>query len=39
MSSRRRTAPGGDVDHPAVKRTNPDGMNGKMKNLKRLKNL
>jgi hypothetical protein len=39
MSSQRRTALGGDIDHPAVKRTNPDGMNGKLKNLKRLKNL
>jgi hypothetical protein len=39
MSSQRRTALGGDVDHPAIKRTNPNGINGKMKNLKRLKNL
>jgi hypothetical protein len=36
MSSQRRTAPGGGVDHPVVKRTNPDGMNGKMNNLKSL---
>jgi hypothetical protein len=34
MSSRRRTAPGGYVGHLDVKRTNPNGMNGKMKNLK-----
>jgi hypothetical protein len=39
MSSRRSPALGGDVDHPAVKRTNLDGMNGKMKNLKKLNNL
>jgi hypothetical protein len=36
MSSRRRTALGGDVDHPADKRTNPDGMNGRMKKLKNM---
>ena len=36
MNSQRRAALGGDVDHPNVKGTNPDGMNGKMKNLKRL---
>ena len=36
MSSRRRATPGGDVDHPNVKGTNPDGINGKMKNLKHL---
>jgi hypothetical protein len=39
MSNRRRTALGGDVDHPANKRTNPDGMNGRMKKLKNLKHL
>jgi hypothetical protein len=37
MSSRRRTALGGNIDYPAFKRTNPNGMN--MKNLKSLKNL
>jgi hypothetical protein len=37
MSSQRRATPGGDIDHPNVKGTNPKGMNGKMKNLKRLK--
>jgi hypothetical protein len=37
MSSQRRTALGGDVDHPADKRTNPDGMNRRMKKLKNLK--
>ena len=37
MSSRGRTALGGDVDHPNVKGTNPYGMNGrKMNNLKNL---
>ena len=36
MNSQRRVALGGDVDHPNVKGTNPDGMNGKMKNLKHL---
>jgi hypothetical protein len=36
MSSRRRAAPGGDVDHPVVKKINPYGMN---KKIKRLKNL
>jgi hypothetical protein len=39
MSSRRRTALGGDVDHPTDKRTNPDGMNRRMKKLKNLKHL
>ena len=39
MNSRRRVAPGVDVDHPNVKGTNPDGMNGKMKNLKRLRKM
>ena len=36
MNNWRRAAPGGDVDHPNVKGTNPDGINGKMKNLKHL---
>jgi hypothetical protein len=36
VSSRRRTAPGGDVDHPVVKRIIPDGINGKIKRLKNL---
>ena len=36
MNSQRRAAPGEDVDHPNAKGTNPDGMDGKMKNLKRL---
>ena len=36
MNSLRRAAPGGDVDHPNIKGTNPDGMDGKMKNLKHL---
>ena len=37
MSSRRRTALGGDVDHPDIKGTNPYGMNvRKMNNLKNL---
>ena len=36
MNSPRKAALGGDIDHPNVKGTNPDGMNGKMKNLKRL---
>ena len=36
-NSQRRVAPGGDVDRPDVKETNPYGMNGrKVKNLKRL---
>jgi hypothetical protein len=39
MSSQRSPALGGDVDHPTIKRTNPDGMSGKMKNLKKLKSL
>jgi hypothetical protein len=39
MSSRRITALGGDIDHPADKRTNSNGMNGRMKKLKNLKNL
>jgi hypothetical protein len=34
MNNRRRGALGGDIDHPNVKGTNLDGMNGKMKNLK-----
>ena len=36
MSSWRRTALGGDVYHLDVKGTNPDGMNGKIKNMKHL---
>ena len=36
MSSQRSLALGGDVDHPNVKGTNPNGMDGKMKNLKHL---
>ena len=36
MNSQRIAALGGDVDHSNIKGTNPDGMNGKMKNLKRL---
>ena len=36
MNSRRRATLRGDVNHSNVKGTNPDGMNGKMKNLKRL---
>jgi hypothetical protein len=34
MNNRRRGALGGDIDHPNVKGTNLDGMNGKIKNLK-----
>ena len=36
MNTPRRAAPGGDVDHPNVKGSKPDGMNRKMKNLKRM---
>jgi hypothetical protein len=36
MSSQRRTALGGGIDHPVVKKINPCGMNGKIKNLKNL---
>ena len=36
MNSQRRAALGGDVDLPNIKGTNTDGMNGKMKNIKRL---
>jgi hypothetical protein len=39
MSSPRKTALGGDINHPTDKRTNPDGMNGRMKKLKNLKHL
>jgi hypothetical protein len=39
MSSQRKTALGGDINHPIDKRTNPDGMNGRMKKLKNLKHL
>jgi hypothetical protein len=39
MSSRRRTALGGDVDHPTNKRTSSNGVNGRMKKLKNLKHL
>jgi hypothetical protein len=39
MSSQRRIILGGDIDRPDVNGTNPNGMNGKMKNLKSLKNL
>ena len=34
MNSQRRATQGGDIDHPDVKGTNLDGLNGKMKNLK-----
>jgi hypothetical protein len=37
MNSRRRAAPGQDVNHPVVKGTNPYRMNRrKLKNLKNL---
>jgi hypothetical protein len=36
ISSQRRTALGGDIDHPTVKRIKPNGMNGKIKRLKNL---
>ena len=36
MNIQRRAALGGDIDQPNVKGTNLNGMNGKMKNLKRL---
>jgi hypothetical protein len=39
MNNRRRDALGGDVNHSNARGTNPDGMNGKMKNLKNLKSL
>ena len=37
MSSRRSPAPGGDVDHPEIRRINLQRMNGrKIRNLKEL---